>query len=245
MHEGNHMGIMTTLKKPTLESPARGGRSPWRRKLDLTAVDRMLERAKEGTRRGQDTERAYARGAAARGMVGEAYRDHDGLRHAVATRRRPALASRHGAIQEAKRRLVARSRGATCRGRGCDWRRGKSRSGVWRPWDTPRQHKRTALRRKVPDICRRYASPPGERGSALLTPLRRGWVRDCAVGASSRCWGFLKAWVAKNVRRHRRRARNRKGLGWQRGRRRWLDDTWRLFHAYRGRRRQPQALPVR
>jgi hypothetical protein len=28
MHEGNNMGLMTTLKKPTLESPMGGGHTP-------------------------------------------------------------------------------------------------------------------------------------------------------------------------------------------------------------------------
>ena len=72
----------------------------------------------------------------------------------------------------------------------------------------------------------------------------RLWVRSCAVGDAHRCFGCIKDWVEKQVRRHLRRARHRKGLGWKRWRRRWLYDTLRLFHNYRVRRPQPKALPV-
>gem|GEM_PF-5025483 len=84
-----------------------------------------------------------------------------------------------------------------------------------------------------------------DRVIARMNPIRRGWVRSFAVGDSSRCFGCSKDWVEKKVRRHLRRARNRKGLGWQRWRRQWLYGTLRLFHNYRVSRPQPKALPVR
>jgi len=84
-----------------------------------------------------------------------------------------------------------------------------------------------------------------ERVVDLINPMLRGWGRSCAVGDSHRCFGFLKDWVEKQVRRHLMRARHRKGLGWKRGRRRWLYDTVRWFHNYRVSRLQPKALPVR
>ena len=175
----------------------------------------------------------------------EAHRRHDWLLQAVEQRLREALAVLHVTINEAKSRMVGLARGATFSFLGCDFRRVKSRRGVWRPWYTPRLKKRTALLRKLKEIFRRYASQSVDRVVALINPIVRGWVRYCAVGDSSRCFGCRKDWVEKKVRRHRMRARNRKGFGWKRWRRRWLYDTLGLLNNYRVSRPQPKALPVR
>jgi RNA-directed DNA polymerase len=224
--------------------PQGGVSSPLRSHLYLTAVDRMLERAKEVTRRGKYTYLEYARFADDLVIVVDAYRDHAGLRHAVDKRLRQALAILQVAIKEEKSRMVDLAHGETFSFLGFDFRRVKSRKGVWRPWYTPMQKKRTALLRKLKDLFRRYESQPVDRVIDLINPILRGWVRSFAVGDSSRCFGFIKDWVEKKVRRHLMRARHRKGFGWKRWSRRWLYDTWRLFTNYRVSRPQPKALPV-
>jgi len=175
----------------------------------------------------------------------EAQSRHDGLLQAVAQRLREALAVLHVTSNEAKSRRVDLARGESFSVLGFDVRRVKSRRGVWRPWYTPRRKKRTALLRKLQEILRRYESQPVDRVVDLINPMLRGWVRSCAVGDSHRCWGCIKDWVEKKVRRHLMRARKRKGVGWKRWRRRWLYDTVGLFHNYRVRRPQPKALPAR
>jgi len=95
------------------------------------------------------------------------------------------------------------ARGDTCSVLGCDVRRVKSRRGAWRPWDTPRRQTRTALLGQLQERCRRYESQAVERVVDLSNPILRGWGRSWAVGDSQRCFGFLKDWVEKQVRRHR------------------------------------------
>ena len=75
----------------------------------------------------------------------------------------------------------------------------------------------------------------------------RGWVNYFAIGAASRCCGFIKDWVEKKVRRHLMRARNRQGFGWKRWSRRWLYDELGLFNDYQVRHpsSRPIALPAR
>ena len=175
----------------------------------------------------------------------EGHRRHEWLLRAVERRLREALAVLQVTINEEKSRMVDVAHGETFSVLGCDVRRVKSRRGVWRPWYTPMRKKRTALRRTLKEICRRYVSQPVDRVIARINPLLRGWVRSCAVGDSHRCCGFLKDWVEKKVRRHLMRARKWKGFGWKRWSRRWLYDTVGVFHHYRVSRPQPKALPAR
>jgi RNA-directed DNA polymerase len=225
--------------------PQGGVISPLLSNLYLTEVDRMLERAKEVTRNGKYTYIEYARFADDMVILVDAHRRHDWLLHAVEQRLREALAVLHVTLNAEKSRTVDLARGETFSFLGFDFRRVKSRRGVWRPWYTPRLKKRTALLRKLKEIFRRYESQPVDRVVDLINPILRGWVRYFAVGDSSRCFGFIKDWVEKKVRRHLMRARNRKGFGWKRWSRRWLYDTLRLFNNYRVSRPQPKALPVR
>jgi len=225
--------------------PQGGVSSPLLSNLYLTEVDRMLERAKEVTRNGTYTYIEDARFADDMVILVDAHRRHEWLLHAVEQRLREELAVLHVTLNEEKSRMVDLARGETLSFLGFDFRRIKSRRGVWRPQYTPRQKKRTALLHKLKEIFRRYESQPVDRVIALMNPILRGWVRYFAVGDSSRCFGFLKDWVEKKVRRHVMRARNRKGFGWKRWSRQWLYGTLRLFNNYRVSRPQPKALPVR
>ena len=127
---------------------------------------------------------------------------------------------------------------------GFDFRRMRSRRGVWRANYTPKLKKRTALLRKLKDVFRRYQSQPVERVVKLINPVLRGWVNYFAVGHSSECFSFIQDWVEKKVRRHMGRAQNRKGFGWKRWSRQWLYETLRLFNGYRVRRPMLKVAPA-
>jgi len=166
----------------------------------------------------------------------DAYPQHDWLLKAVDTRLREELATLQVAINEEKSRIVDLAQGEQFSFLGFDFRRVRSRRGVWRAWYPPRLKKRTALLRKLKEIFRRYQSQPIDRVIALMNPILRGWVRYFAVGDASRCFSYIKDWVEKKVRRHLMRARKRKGFGWQRWSRRRLYDELGLFKHYRVRR---------
>ena len=127
---------------------------------------------------------------------------------------------------------------------GFDFRRMRSRRGVWRAHYTPKLKKRTALLRKLKDVFRRHQSQPVDRVVQLINPVLRGWVNYFAVGHSSECFSFIKDWVEKKVRRHMLRARKRKGFGWTRWNRQWLYETLRLFDGYRVRRPLSKVAPA-
>jgi RNA-directed DNA polymerase len=219
--------------------------SPLLSHLYLTAVDRMLEQAKEVTRRGPYTYLEYARFADDLVILVDAYPQHDWLLKAVDKRLREALAKLQVSINEEKSRVVDLGQGESLSFLGFDFRRIRSRQGAWRAWYPPRLRKRTALVRKLKEIFRRYQSQPIDRVIQLMNPILRGWVRYFAVGDASRCFGFVKDWVEKKVRRHLMRARNRKGFGWKRWSRQWLYQRLGLFNNYRVQRPRLKALPAR
>src|SRR5215468_8330871 len=224
---------------------AQGGvLSPLLSNLYLTAVDRMLERAKEVTRRGSYTYLEYARFADDLVILVDAYAQHDWLLKAVDKRLREELATIQVAINEEKSRIVDLARGEYFSFLGFECRRVRSRRGAWRAWYPPRLKKRTALLRKLKEICRRYQSQPIDRVIALINPILRGWVRYFAVGDASRCFSYIKDWVEKKVRRHLMRARKRRGFGWKRWSRQWLYQRLGLFNNYRVQRPRLKALPT-
>ena len=64
------------------------------------------------------------------------------------------------------------------------------------------------------------------------------------AGHSSECFGFVKDWVEKKIRRHMLRARKRQGFGWTRWSRDWLYETLGLFNGYRAVRFAPKVAPA-
>ena len=118
-----------------------------------------------------------------------------------------------------------------------------SRQGKWRPHYAPKAKKRTALLAKLGEIFRRCQSQRVGQVVALIKAILRGWVDYFAVGNSSRCFGYIKDWVEKKVRRHLMRGRNRRGFGWDRWSKQWLYETLGLFDGYRV-KHLPKALPT-
>jgi len=175
----------------------------------------------------------------------DAHPRHDWLMAAVEKRFREELAKLQVQINEEKSRNVDLSQGESFGFLGFDFRRVRSRRGVWRANYTPKLKKRTALLRKLKDVFRRYRSQPVSRVVQLINPVLRGWVNYFAVGHSSECFNFIKNWVEKKVRRHMGRAQNRKGFGWKRWSRQWLYETLRLFNGYRVRRPMLKVAPAR
>jgi RNA-directed DNA polymerase len=223
--------------------PQGGVISPLLSNLYLNEVDKMLEKAKETTRNGKYTYVEYARYADDLVILVDAFARHDWLLRAVDKRLREELAKLHVEVNEAKSRVVDLGKGESFGFLGFEFRRVRSRSGAWRPYYAPKLKKRTAVLEKLKDIFRRFQSQAVGRVVALINPILRGWVNYFAVGDASRCFGFVKDWVEKKVRRHLMRARGQRGFGWDRWSRRWLYDRLGLFDSYRV-CRPPKALPT-
>ena len=163
----------------------------------------------------------------------DGFRRHEGLLKAVDRRLREEFAKLDLRLNEAKSRIVDLSGGESFSFLGFDFRRVRSRRGVWRPQYTPQPKKRGRLRAKLTEVFRRSRSQPIRRVIEEINPILRGWVNYFRIGHASRCFGFVRDWVERKVRRHMMRARGRRGFGWNRWSRAWLYKALGLYGDYR------------
>jgi RNA-directed DNA polymerase len=225
--------------------PQGGVISPLLSNIYLTEVDKMLEKAKEVTREGERSAVEYARFADDLVvLVGDRQREAWLLR-AIPKRLREELAKLQVEVNEEKSRTVDLSKDGSFGFLGFEFRRVLSRAGRWRPNYSPLLKKRTALFEKLREDFRGARSQPVEGVIQRINPILRGWVNHFRIGHSSRCFGYVRLYVVKMVRRHLMRACGRKGFGWKRWSSEELVKGLGLFDDYRVRYYQPpaKALP--
>jgi RNA-directed DNA polymerase len=218
--------------------PQGGVISPLLSNIYLNEVDKMLERAKEVTRQGKYEYLGYARYADDLVILVDGFQRWDWLAKAAYRRLLEELGKLDVQVNPEKTRIVDLIHGETFSFLGFDFRRAKSRRGKWGVLVTPRIKARTALLRKLKEVFRRHTSQGVDRIISLINPILRGWVNYFRIGGSSRCFGYIKAWVEKKTRRHLMRARKRSGFGWDRWSKAWLYKTLGLFNNYRVQRYQ-------
>lgn len=238
--------VMALLKKILKSSgsvgvPQGGIISPILSNLYLNEVDRMLEKAREVTRRGRYQYVEYARFADDLVVLVDSQYGPPGLLGQVNRRLREEFAQLGVEVNEEKSRCVDLRKGESFGFLGFDFRRIRARNGKWRVQITPKLKKRTALLRKLKDVFRRYRSQPAGRVVEIINPILRGWVNYFAMGNASKCFRMVQRWVELKVRRHMMQTRKRRGFGWDRWSTRWLYEHLGLFNGYRLKRFTPKA----
>ena len=174
----------------------------------------------------------------------DGYRRWMWLAEAVGRRLREELAKLDVALNHEKTRRLDLTRGEHFGFLGFDFRRAKTPRGIWGVRYVPKMKARTALLRKLKELFRSFRSQPVDRVIGLINLVLRGWVNYFRAGQASRCFGYVKDWVEKKIRRHLMRARQRQGFGWKRWSRRWLYKDLGLFSEYRVVRRGLKATPA-
>jgi RNA-directed DNA polymerase len=213
--------------------PQGGVISPLLSNIYLNEVDKMLERAKRATSHDKHTRIEYVRFADDLVVLVDGFWKWDWLLEAAYTRLRQEFGKLDVQMNQDKTRIVDLTRDETFSFLGFDYRRVRTRRGVWGVRRTPRMEARTALLRKLKDIFRRHRSQPVDRIVYLINPILRGWVNYFRIGQSSDCFRYVKDWVLKKVRRHLMHARKRRGFGWNRWSTAWFYKTLGLYNDYK------------
>ncbi|WIW50158.2 group II intron reverse transcriptase/maturase (plasmid) [Bradyrhizobium sp. 62B] len=244
--DGDVMHLLRLMLKASGKKgvPQGGVISPLLSNLYLNEVDKMLERAREVTRRGKYTNIEYARFADDMVVLIDAHQRHDWLLGAINKRLREEFAKLQVEVNDEKSRIVDLARGESFGFLGVDFRYLRSPRGVMRPYYTPKLKKRTALLRGLKEVFRSYRSQPISRVISLINPKLRGWVNYFRIGESSKCFAYIRDWVERKVRRHLAKARKQKGFGWKQWSNSWLYDTLKLFNGYRASAAEVKAAPT-
>jgi RNA-directed DNA polymerase len=225
--------------------PQGGVISPLLANVYLNEVDKMLEKAKAVTRQGRYGSIEYARFADDLVVLVDGHSRWDWLLKAAYRRLLEELAKLDLQINVEKTRVVDLTKGESFGFLGFDFRRAKTRNGKWGVRFTPKMKARTELLNELKEVFRNFQSQPVQKAIEIINHKLRGWVNYFRIGHSSRCFGYVKDWVEKKVRRHMMRAKKRKGFGWDRWSREWLYKNLGLYGDYKVRYyRRPKALPA-
>ena len=183
--------------------PQGGVISPLLSNIYLNEVDKMLERAKEVTRNGRFTYIEYARFADDLVILVDGFKKWEWLLKAAHKRLVEEFVKLDVQMNQEKTRIVDLTQDEAFSFLGFDYRRIRTRRGVWGVRVTPRMKARTTLLRKLKDVFRRHQSQPVDRVIHLINPILMGWANYFRVGNSSRCFGYVKDWAEKKIRRLR------------------------------------------
>jgi RNA-directed DNA polymerase len=212
--------------------------SPLFSNIYLNEVDKMLEKAKKATNSDGYLHIEYARWADDLVILVDSHSKWKWLEKAAYKRLREELEKLDVTLNEEKTKTVDLEMGETFDFLGFTFRRCKSKNGKWWPMKTPKKEARKKILGKLKEVFRRYRSQSTQKLIETINRILKGWVNYFRIGHSSRCFGYVKDWVYKKVRRHLMRSRGRSGYGWKRWSREWMYGTLGLYSDYKVRRYQ-------
>jgi RNA-directed DNA polymerase len=207
--------------------------SPLFSNIYLTEVDTMLEKAKEVTREGKYTRIEYARFADDLVVLVDKHYRWDWLVLAVEKRLREELSKVDVEINQEKTKMANLDVGETFSFLGFDFCKKTNWEGKRNVVRTPRGKAKASLKLKIREIFKQNKSRPIKEVIEQINPILRGWVNYFRVGNSAKCFGELRNWVEKKIRRHLMRSRQRKGFGWKRWSSEWIYRILGLFNSYK------------
>jgi RNA-directed DNA polymerase len=206
--------------------------SPLLANIYLNEIDKMLEKAKEATRQGKYTYIEYARFADDIVILVDGFSKWRWLLKAAYKRLTQEVDKLGVKVNRDKTKIVDLTQGKTFSFLGFVYRRVKTHRGKWGVSIVPKMKARSALLHNLKEVFRRHKSQSISRVIELINPILRGWANYFRIGNSARCFGYIKDWVEKKIRRHLMRARKRHGFGWNRWSRAWLYNTLGLYNDY-------------
>lgn len=212
--------------------PQGGVISPLIANLYLNELDRRLERLKEETRTKIYIQIEYARYADDLVILVDGHKVWKELPGQVMRAVNEELDKVEVEINREKTKVVDLTKGESFSFLGFDFRRVLSKNKKWRADRKPRMKARTKLTQEISDICRRNRSRPAKELISKINPVLRGWANYFRVGNSAETFWCIRYWVEWKVRRHMMRARERRGIGWNKWSSQWLYEVLGLYNDY-------------
>lgn len=206
--------------------------SPLFSNIYLTEVDEMLEKAKEVTRRGKYTHIEYARFADDLVVLIDKHPRWNHLVPTVEKRLREELGRVDVEINQEKTKIANLEKEETFSFLGFDICLRKNWKGKRVVLSTPKEKAKQSLKQNLIEIFRNNKSQPVGKVIEKINPILRGWANYFRIGNSAKCFGHIRDWVEKKIRRHMMRSRKRKGFGWKRWSKEWIYRNLKLFNDY-------------
>jgi RNA-directed DNA polymerase len=213
--------------------PQGGLISPLFSNIYLNEVDKMLEKAKKVTSQGQYTHIEYSRFADDLVVLIDMHPKWRWLLNAAYQRIREELAKLEVELNQDKTKILDLRDGSSFNFLGFTLKRNKTVSGKWGAHRSPKLEARTKLLAKLRTIFKAYRSQPIRWVVTEINPILRGWVNYFRAGNSARCFGYIKEWVEKKIRRHCMKAKKLKGFGWNRWSTDWIYKELEVYNNYK------------
>jgi len=135
-------------------------------------------------------------------------------------------------VNREKSRMADLAKGESFDFLGFRFRRVMSHNGKWRPDMQPTQKSRKKLTEAISAICKQNKAQRVGKLVSEINPVTRGWVNYFRIGNSGKCFGYVREWVEKKIRRHMMRVRQKKGFGWKRWSSDWMYGQLGLYNDY-------------
>jgi RNA-directed DNA polymerase len=235
MQDGDIMHLVKLILKANGKKgvPQGGLISPLFSNIYLNEVDKMLERAKKVTSKGQYSHIEYSRFADDLVVLIDMHPKWSWLLNAAYQRICEELDKLEVELNQDKTKVLDLRDGSGFNFLGFALRRSKTVSGKWGAHRSPKMEARSKLLDKLRTIFHAYRSQPIRWVINEINPILRGWVNYFRSGNSARCFGYIKEWVEKKIRRHCMKACKRKGFGWKRWSKEWIYKDLRVYNNYK------------
>lgn len=225
--------------------PQGGIISPLLSNLYLNAVDEMMERAREKTRRRGYDNLAFIRSADDMVILVHGHFSEDWLLAAVQKRLKEELDKLEVQMNPEKTKVVDLKKEGCFSFLGFDFRLNRNRNGKTYVSKTPRKKKVKELGERIRKALKANCSKPLNVVIQSVNAVARGWVNYFRIGNSYSTFCKVKYDIEKKVRKFVMKRQKRKGYGWKRWSRDDVYQRWGLYNDYRIRYIQSKAAPVR
>jgi len=225
--------------------PQGGVISPLLSNLYLNAVDEMMERAREVTRRKGYDNIDFIRSADDMVILVHGHPSEDWLLAAVQKRLKEELDKLDVQMNEEKTKVVNLREGGCFSFLGFDFRLNRNREGKSYVSKTPRKKKRKEIGERVKATLKANWNKPLTEVIPAVNAVIRGWVNYFRIGNSARTFAVVRYEIERKVRKFEMKRQKRRGFGWKRWSREDIYQKWGLYRDYRIQYFCPKAAPAR